>query len=247
MLARIPLAGTVVFGDKWAWLSVRLDRSGGFVNTLAHRVARTAALGLALALPCVCSAGVSYAWLTDQAMYTAPVGSTVPIKIYLVETCTDWDTSKLVAEDGLFSFDYAVTRKSGTATFSDGSVAPGLTPYADPDPAFAIQWSPARPFRTSANVSLQWTADIYLPAGWTGKTTADPNVRRVPVGVINLTADKASTFTVGPLAGGGGTYTFAGTDLGAEIVPYTFTVAVPEPTSLGYLATAGLLLIRRRK
>ena len=91
---------------------------------------RTFSLGLMLfvagmlAAPAGAAVSYSYSYVTDAKTYSGPVGSIVPVNIYLQETLSGTSTSYITANNGVSSAGAAVNVKSTTggtaASFGTG-------------------------------------------------------------------------------------------------------------------------------
>jgi hypothetical protein len=217
---------------------------------------------------------IVYSYGTDMSNYAGPIGGTVQIKLYFVETLTGGSKSLIVGDDGLNGSGGQIVRVSGNATISGLTLNTAAGTGFDGGPALTtLQLTPTK-VDFSDNVSLVDQQGVF------GSTAGlPPGVTEVFLGTLTVTIPTVpdmTTFAFGKNpAGAGSTVTFANTfnldangstqDLqyggpgttaadgnvyswtGANNTVGTFTVGFPEPSSLALVGCGGLLALRRRR
>jgi hypothetical protein len=222
-----------------------------------------------LALVPATHAAVVYDYVTDQSSYTAAkAGDVINVKVYLKETLTGGSTSVIAGDGGLLGAGFSVTRLSANlpptpATFvTDATGVKSNT--ADFGGPGAVAGANGSGSPTATDISLSEaiapTATTGVVPGNTGGGVSPSIANEVYLGSFNITAGSGSTAFAVKIynAGGGNTITNgnfydldfnnaspAFTGVGSKTA--TFTVDVPEPTSLGFVVGIGLVGLSRRR
>ncbi len=186
-------------------------------------------MGLAIALPS--TAAHAAVVLSFEAGAATPVGpGSVSVPIYLHEML-DGGSSSVIAPDGLFSIGVAITRTSGDATITSfvrnptfDQINPGTSTTA-----------------TLAKINAEQNANFGNGPNPDGNGLILFATATIQQGAA------LSGFSIGDFGPGDQTIDYGFEAHDGQILAGSFDVqAVPEPASLGLLAIAGMLLVRRR-
>ena len=164
-----------------------------------------------------------------QTSFTAAPNGTVPVTVELVET----GGTSVQDGDGLYSFGFSLILTVGDASIS----------AASRNPAFDKQnTGSTTAFPVSA---YQLWADQDANFGTSGPG-ADGSA--VTLATITLNAGgNGGTFTFGDFGMSDQTVLYTGDPLDGTLSYGSFTVTVPEPAALAFVALAAPALIRRRR
>jgi hypothetical protein len=215
---------------------------------------------------------IVYSYGTDSPTYTGSAGSTVQVQLYAVETLTNGTLSLIVADVGLNGAGSEILRSGSgqaamtamalnTTDFNGGSALSTLSitgPKTDftENVSLAAATGPTGTTTATGRRVFLGTLTITLPsaAGTTnftiGKNPAGAGSTVTFTNTYNLDANGSSTDAQyggpGSTAADGNVYSWTGVN--SALTSFSVTVpAIPEPASLGLLASAGLLVLRRRR
>lgn len=168
---------------------------------------------------------------SENASYSLDAAGTrtADVRLYLVQT---GGTTTLTTGGGLNSAGFVVTANTLSG-------APALISIA-PNPSFSGSNAPSLAGGTLYEDLADLNAGVPADAG------------RVFLGTFSYrftggNASPSTTFTVADRPGFDGFYTATGDLIDASIQPGTFTVTVPEPTTLAALGGVSALALRRRR
>jgi hypothetical protein len=155
---------------------------------------------------------VSYSYVTDQSVYSAPAGTAVSVRLYLKETPGAGNASLITAENGLEGFAVQINRAATGLPAGPSSVF-GLAADAVDFPDFS---GSGYTFSTSSGGVAEGAVDVTatggVPLANTGGGASPAVAGEVYLGTLTVTAGTAggtTPFTLGALdpVNGGSTVT----------------------------------------
>jgi hypothetical protein len=226
-----------------------------------------AAVACGVVMASAAQAAVVYDYVAGNTNYVANKGDVINVPIYLRETLTNGSTSVINADGGLYGASVALTRMtSGLPADPSGFVgtaASVLLNKVNFDGNSAVAGVNGQGSPSATDVSLTEAIGNSSPGVQTGNTGggAVPGVaNQVYLGTVQITVGSGTTtFALKEYnTGGGNTITnnnFYDLDVdnaspaftGVGTRTTTFTVSVPEPTSLGFVMGGGMLALARRR
>jgi hypothetical protein len=195
--------------------------------------------------PAPAGAAVTYDYTVSTSTLALAPGQTGTVNVFIRETVTGGESSRLVAENGLSQAQVTVQR----GTLAGLTEPAGITGFTRNTAGFG--GSPFDASNLPGTVDVTQFVSLGATSGPTGASTG---------GVVHLlalsvqagnTVGEVTTFDVRDNPSFDETLTFANTKLDGLLQPTSFTVTVvpvPEPGALGLIGGAfGLALLRRRR
>jgi len=199
----------------------------------------------------------TYAYLPVGTNYTLTPGQTQTVSLYVTETTDGIESSLISDELGLFSVGLQIEQVSSTASTptkilltGDVAIDASAGGFDAPPTGFEV-------VLTGTTVNIDAFADAGDSTGALGSVAG--NVRTIKLADVTFTAGTVGTTVVqliDPPSPSDDTLTFTldnPTLLDSFFAPsgsaptITFDVVIPEPATLGMLASVAGLLLRRRR
>lgn len=196
-------------------------------------------------------AALSYAFAFEAPTVEVLAGESIDLGVYLVETFTDGDTSRIVDDGGLFGAQVTIERGDVAGLADPAELINAVNndgPDDDPE-AFDDSFLPVVAPPDSADLLLADSFDVTVIG-----EAVDADTRRVRLGTISIVAGavigETTTFVASDDPAFDDTLTLFGVDAidaAPGIAPGSVdvTVIIPEPSTLALAALASLTLIRR--